>query len=74
LAQLARLLAPGSVPTGVPIPRLMPEAVAGALFEIVRARLAGGHAAQLPALLPDLLYCTLAPFLGPAEAAAIAAQ
>lgn len=71
LGELARLLGPGydAAPARVKVPRLMPEAIAGALYEIVRARVADGRLAELPGLLPDLLYCALAPFVGPAEAA-----
>ncbi len=71
LARLAQLLEPGyeAAPASVTIPQLMPEAVAGALYEVVRARVAAGRARELPQLLPDLLYCALAPFVGPAKAA-----
>ena len=74
LHELARLLEPGyeAAPADVDIPRLMPEAIAGALYEIVRARVAAARTAELPTLLPGLLYCALAPFLGPAAAAALA--
>ncbi len=71
LSELARLLTPGyeAAPARVKVPRLMPEAIAGALYEIVRARVADGRLSELPGLEPDLLYCALAPFMGPAEAA-----
>lgn len=75
LHELARLLEPGydAAPAEVEIPRLMPEAIAGALYEIVRARVAAARVDELPSLLPGLLYCTLAPFLGPAAAAELVA-
>lgn len=53
-----------------PIPPLMPEAIVGAIFEIVYARVLQQRTAELPELLEQLMYCALAPFLGPAEAAA----
>lgn len=40
------------------------SAVNGLLFEQIK----GGDAAALPALLPELLFALLVPFLGPAEA------
>ncbi|WP_183343088.1 TetR/AcrR family transcriptional regulator [Conexibacter arvalis] len=55
------------------IPPLMPEAIVGAIFEIVYARVLQERTAELPELLEQLMYCALAPFLGPAEAAAEAA-
>lgn len=71
LAQLARLLAPGldAAPPGVEIPASMPQAVGGAICELVASRIRAGQVAALPQLLPDLLYCALAPFLGPLAAA-----
>jgi len=39
----------------------------------VAAHVRRGATAQLPAMLPDLLYCALAPFLGPVAAAEAAA-
>lgn len=58
---------------GAPIPPLMPEAIVGAIFEIVYARVLQRRTAELPELLEQLMYCALAPFLGPTEAAAQAA-
>ncbi len=52
-----------------PIPPLMPEAIVGAIFEIVYARVLQQRTAELPELLEQLMYCALAPFLGPAAAA-----
>lgn len=71
LRELAALLAPGfdAAPRGARIPATMPEAVAGALCELVASRVRRGRVAELPALLPDLLFCALAPFVGPAAAA-----
>jgi AcrR family transcriptional regulator len=55
------------------IPGLMPEAIAGALCEIVYTRVLQGRTAELPGLLGELLFCALAPFLGPSAAAEHAA-
>lgn len=75
VGRLALLLAGGVAvaPRGVTIPASMPTAVVGALSELVAAHVRRGAAAQLPAMLPDVLYCALAPFLGPAAAAEAAA-
>lgn len=71
LGELASLLAPGfdAAPAGVAIPASMPQAVAGAICELLASRIRAGRVAALPHLLPDLLYCALAPFLGPLAAA-----
>lgn len=52
------------------IPPLMPEAICGALYEIIYTRVVQQRTAELPELLPELLYCALAPFVGPRTAAA----
>lgn len=70
LQELATLFAAGfeAVPPGAEVPATMPEAVAGALCELLAARIRQGRTAELPSLLPDLLFCALAPFAGPAAA------
>jgi AcrR family transcriptional regulator len=55
------------------VPALMPEAVGGALYEIVYTRVLQGRTAELPEMLGELLFCALAPFLGPSAAAEHAA-
>ncbi|MBS1870946.1 MAG: TetR/AcrR family transcriptional regulator [Actinobacteria bacterium] len=69
--ELAPLFVPGfdAAPAGATIPRSMPTAVAGALAELIATHVRGDDAAALPALLPDLLFCALAPFVGPVAAA-----
>lgn len=52
------------------IPPLMPEAIVGAVYEIVYARVLQERTAELPELLDQLMYCALAPFMGPATASA----
>jgi len=75
-ARLALLLAGGfdAAPRDVAVPASTPTAVVGALGELIAAHVRRDAAAQLPAALPDLLYCALAPFLGPVAAAAAAAE
>ncbi|HEX4807177.1 MAG TPA: TetR/AcrR family transcriptional regulator [Conexibacter sp.] len=71
LHELTPLFAPGfdAAPAGVAVPPSMPVAVVGAVGELLGARIRHGGVAELPALLPDLLYCALAPFTGPIAAA-----
>jgi AcrR family transcriptional regulator len=54
------------------VPALAGETAVGAIYEVVYARILRGEVAQLPELLPDMLYCVVAPFLGPGEAAELA--
>ncbi|WP_304720846.1 TetR/AcrR family transcriptional regulator [Conexibacter sp. CPCC 206217] len=65
-----QFLSPGyeAAPDGVPIPPLMPEAIVGAVYEIVYARVLQERTAELPQLLGQLMFCTLAPFIGPVAA------
>jgi AcrR family transcriptional regulator len=46
------------------LPPLTSEAVVGGIAAIVHRRVLEGHTAELPALLPDLLYFALMPYLG----------
>lgn len=71
LGELRALLLPGldAAPAGVHVPETMALATAGALFELIGRQIRDGGGERLPALLPDLLFCALAPFLGPAAAA-----
>ncbi len=70
LDELQRLLVPGldAAPPDVAVPASMPQATAGALFELIGRRVRAGEGDRLPALLPDLLFCALAPFVGPSQA------
>jgi AcrR family transcriptional regulator len=54
----------------VELPRLVPQAIAGGIFEIVQHEVAEGRTVELPRRLPQLTYIAIAPFLGPAEAVA----
>lgn len=71
LRAFMEFVAPGyeAADSGPAIPPLMPEAIVGALYEIVYTRVLHERTAELPSLLPDLMFCALAPFVGPAQAA-----
>jgi len=57
------------VPRDLPISELTVETVIGGLYEVVYSRVADGRAAELPALLPQLLHASLLPFVGAEHAA-----
>ncbi len=70
--QLAPLIAEGvaAAPHDAAVPPSTPSAVLGAWSELIGAHVRRGAATELPELLPDMLYCALAPLLGPVAAAA----
>jgi AcrR family transcriptional regulator len=76
LRELTPLLEPGFTagPPDVKIPASMPTAIVGALGELIATQVRRGRSAELPRMLPDLLYCALAPFIGPIAAAEAAAN
>jgi hypothetical protein len=43
---------------------LTAETLVGGIYEVVYARVLQGHGEQLPALLPDLLFSVLLPYVG----------
>jgi AcrR family transcriptional regulator len=51
-----------------PPPRVTTEAVGAALFGSLRQYVVRGRTAELPSLLPTLVYLALTPFLGPRRA------
>ena len=57
-------------PQAATLPRLVPQTIAGGIFEIVQHEVAERRTLELPRRLPQLTYIALAPFLGPAEAVA----
>ncbi len=75
LRELTPLFGPGfdAAPREAGVPASTPAAIVGALYELIGMRLRHGDPAQLPQLLPDLHFCSLAPFLGPVAAAELAA-
>jgi AcrR family transcriptional regulator len=72
--ELASLIAPcfAAAPRRPALPLLLPEAIVGGLSEVVGTRIRTDRLEQLPELLPELMYCALAPFMGPTEAAQLA--
>jgi AcrR family transcriptional regulator len=60
-------------PETLPLTELV-DAVVGGVHASIYRRIAAGRTAELPELLPSLHYFVLAPFLGPAEAAAWLAE
>jgi AcrR family transcriptional regulator len=76
LHELTPLLAPGFAAASLEasVPASMPTAIVGAFGELIGAHVRRGAITDLPQLLPDLLYCALAPFLGPGAAAEAAAD
>ncbi len=57
-------------PQAAALPGLVPQAIAGGIFEIVQRDVAARRTLELPRRLPQLTYIAIAPFLGPAEAIA----
>jgi AcrR family transcriptional regulator len=55
-------------------PPLIAETIVGGIYEVVYTRILQGHANELPALLPDLVYSTLLPYMGHDVALAEAAR
>jgi AcrR family transcriptional regulator len=55
--------------SGKDLPEIVPEAVVGAIYEVIYARVLSNRTHELPDLLPQLVYVALVPFLGPDEAA-----
>jgi AcrR family transcriptional regulator len=53
------------------LPRLASQAIAGAVFEVVRRHVARGDYAGLRRRLPQLTYIAIAPFTGPREAVGV---
>lgn len=56
------------LPPGASLPRICSEAIAGAIFALIRHDVARGRATRMGELLPQGAYVILAPFLGPAKA------
>ncbi|MEX0972945.1 MAG: TetR/AcrR family transcriptional regulator [Solirubrobacterales bacterium] len=50
------------------LPRLCSEAIGGAIQELMRVEILAGRTEEILAILPQAVYVTLAPFVGPAEA------
>jgi AcrR family transcriptional regulator len=72
LRRFAVFLEPGAagLPFGRPGAEILTHGVIGGLYEALYTCLVEGRTETLPALLPELLYCVLVPYLGHAEALA----
>jgi AcrR family transcriptional regulator len=70
--ELVALLEPGfaAAPHTLALPPLLPEMVLGGVETLIAGRVREGRTDELPHLLPHVLYCVLAPFLGAEPAAA----
>lgn len=53
-----------TVPDGIRPPKLTAETVIGGIYEVVYSRVLDGRAGELPALLPNLSYALMLPYLG----------
>jgi AcrR family transcriptional regulator len=69
-------LEPGrsEAPDGVTVPALASEVVVGGIYEIIYTRLLRNAADELIAMLPELLYCALVPYIGHVAAAQAVAE
>lgn len=70
LRQFTYFLDAGRSETSIELPGITSLAIAGGINEILYSELIHGAAAQLPSRLPDLIFWTTSPFLGPERAAA----
>jgi AcrR family transcriptional regulator len=66
LRGFAQLLRAGAetVPNRRQPPDLTAETIIGGIYEVVYSRVLQGRAAELPALLPDLAYSMMQPYIG----------
>lgn len=66
LNELVELLERGAraVPDRITAPGLTAETVIGGIYEVVYSRVLQGRAGELPALLPELAYSVMLPYLG----------
>jgi AcrR family transcriptional regulator len=51
-------------PNGLRPPDLTAETIVGGIYEVVYSRILQGQTSQLPALLPDLAYSMMQPYIG----------
>jgi AcrR family transcriptional regulator len=63
-AELIDQAAAAELPKSKLPPALTAETLVGGIYEVVYARVLQGQGKQLPALLPDLLFSVLLPYLG----------
>jgi AcrR family transcriptional regulator len=70
-AELIEQAAAAELPKSKLPPSLTAETLVGGIYEVVYARVLQGHGAELPALLPDLLFSVLLPYVGRDTASAL---
>ncbi len=70
-AELIEQAAIAELPKSELPPALTAETLVGGIYEVVYSRVLQGHGADLPALLPDLLFSVLLPYLGRDAAGAL---
>jgi AcrR family transcriptional regulator len=70
-AELIEQAAAAELPKSKLPPSLTAETLVGGIYEVVYARVLQGHGSQLPALLPDLLFSVLLPYVGRETAASL---
>jgi AcrR family transcriptional regulator len=70
-AELIEQAAAAELPKSKLPPSLTAETLVGGIYEVVYARVLQGHGSELPALLPDLLFSVLLPYLGRETAASL---
>jgi AcrR family transcriptional regulator len=75
-ARLIALLKPGrkARPVDPELPEGIEEGLIGGIFTLLARRVLGGDASQLPGLTAAVIDFTLAPYLGPKQAGALAAR
>jgi hypothetical protein len=55
-----------------PVPGVVPEAIAGGIWQVLNFYIEGERTDELPVLAPQLIYAALTPFLGAQDAAKVA--
>jgi AcrR family transcriptional regulator len=70
IAALAQIIdqAALEVPKATRPPEMTSRAIIGGINEIVHSRVLRGELAELPGMVPDMLYALLLPYVGPDEA------
>jgi hypothetical protein len=74
LARFVEFLEPGYAASDEPPPQVVGEAIAGGIYELVRAHVLEARIELLPNALPDATLLALSPFLGASEAERLAAR
>ena len=73
MLRFMRLCEAGYSQSGLPLPtNLMPQVIAGAVFELIRSHASDDRLERLPDALPTALLIVLAPILGRDQALRVA--